>query len=136
MPERQTEAPEAAASFEVPAPIEKPVETAPTATATAAMPAPAAAPISSKDPTVGAIEAIMEDGLGETYQHMNPSLRAKFRREGEKVSAKIAEMVRRSKINVRLVLKLITGWLKIIPGVNRFFLEQEAKIKTDRILKL
>jgi len=27
-------------------------------------------------------------------------------------------------------------WLKILPGVNKFFLEQEAKIKTDKILAL
>jgi hypothetical protein len=27
-------------------------------------------------------------------------------------------------------------WLKLLPGVNRFFLEQEAKIKTDRIIHL
>jgi len=25
--------------------------------------------------------------------------------------------------------------LKLIPGVNKFFLEQEVKIKTDKILK-
>jgi len=28
------------------------------------------------------------------------------------------------------------NWLKLIPGVNKFFLEQEAKIKTDEVLKL
>jgi hypothetical protein len=35
---------------------------------------------------------------------------------------------------VKKILALIRDWLKLIPGVNRFFLEQEAKIKTDKIL--
>jgi hypothetical protein len=33
-------------------------------------------------------------------------------------------------------LKLIREWLLIIPGVNKYFLEQEAKIKTDKIQQL
>ncbi len=67
---------------------------------------------------------------------MNPALRQKFRKEGERVTAQIVEMVRHAKVNARMVLKLLTDWLKLIPGVNHFFLTQEAKIKTDRILKL
>ena len=34
------------------------------------------------------------------------------------------------------IFQLILEWLKLLPGINRFFLEQEAKIKTDRIIHL
>ena len=44
-------------------------------------------------------------------------------------------MVRAYKVKVRDVVHLIREWLLVIPGVNAFFLEQEAKIKTDRILQ-
>jgi hypothetical protein len=37
-------------------------------------------------------------------------------------------------VSTKKIFVLIRAWLKIIPGVNRFFLEQEAKIKTDKIL--
>ena len=45
-------------------------------------------------------------------------------------------MVRQYKVEVKRVLTMLKDWLTSIPGVNRFFLEQEAKIKTDRILEL
>ena len=41
-----------------------------------------------------------------------------------------------TKVKVKKILKLILEWLRILPGINRFFLEQEAKIKTDRIIQL
>ena len=45
-------------------------------------------------------------------------------------------MVRGFRVKVKRVLELIYEWLKTIPGVNKFFLEQEAKIKTDEIMEL
>jgi len=45
-------------------------------------------------------------------------------------------MVGSFKIKARKVLHLIRDWLKIIPGINKYFLEQEAKIKTDKIIEL
>ena len=44
--------------------------------------------------------------------------------------------MQQTKIQVKKIFILIISWLKIIPGVNKFFLEQEAKIKADRILDL
>lgn len=82
------------------------------------------------------VERILEESLGETYASLPPAVQAKFRAEGERVAGRIAVMLRGARVRAREVLELITGWLKIIPGVNRFFLIQEAKIKTDRILAL
>lgn len=104
----------------------------------AVTPAPAAVPAAgpTKDPAVRAVEAVLEEDLGDAFKKMNPDVQQKFRKEGERVTATIVEMMRNAKLNTRLVLKLIVDWLKMIPGVNHFFLTQEAKIKTDRILKL
>jgi hypothetical protein len=41
-----------------------------------------------------------------------------------------------AKFKVKAIVDLIKKWLAIIPGVNKFFLEQEAKIKTDQIIAL
>ena len=133
-PETAQEGPEQRGAFEVPAPVqERAAETA-AAPAAAAAPAPSATP--AKDPTVAAVESVLEEGLADTYKQMPPELRKKFRAEGERVGRELAGMVASLKVKVGQALKLITGWLKMIPGVNRFFLEQEAKIKTDRILAL
>lgn len=83
-----------------------------------------------------AVEAILEEDLGDAFRKMTPEMQAKFRKEGERITAVIVEMVRNAKVNARLVLNMLARWLKMIPGVNRFFLTQEAKIKTDKILKL
>lgn len=134
IPERGIETPETGASFEAPRPA---MEQAPAAAPAPAAPVPApAAPAARKDPTVRGVESILEENLAETYAKMPPALQAKFRKEGERVTAKIVAMVRGAKAKGREVLALVTGWLKLIPGVNKFFLMQEAKIKTDKILLL
>ena len=54
----------------------------------------------------------------------------------EKYFGKMPKGVKGEKVKVKEIVKLIIEWLKIIPGASRYFLEQEAKIKTDKILKL
>jgi hypothetical protein len=80
------------------------------------------------------IENILSDGLGDIYKKMEPTAQFTFKQKGEEVSYKIENMLARGKARAKEILHLIKEWLKKIPGVNRFFLEQEAKIKTDRIL--
>ncbi|WKZ29456.1 MAG: hypothetical protein QY323_01855 [Patescibacteria group bacterium] len=134
IPEQRNEVPETGASFESPTPaVEQPSEPVPAAPVASPAPAPIAAP---KDPSVRAVEAILEEDLGDAFRKMTPEMQAKFRKEGERITAVIVEMVRNAKVNARLVLNMLARWLKMIPGVNRFFLTQEAKIKTDKILKL
>jgi hypothetical protein len=41
-----------------------------------------------------------------------------------------------TKIKVNKIIDLIRRWLKLIPGINKFFLEQEVKIKADKIIRL
>ncbi len=80
------------------------------------------------------IEDILEEDLKELYLAMPPQAQAEFRAKGEQTRSKIRELVRAARVNAKKIFQLIRDWLKMIPGVNRFFLEQEAKIKTDKIL--
>ena len=81
------------------------------------------------------VEKILEDGLGEFVASMPEAPKTRFMQLGQQIAAQIALMVRGYKVKVRTVIHLIREWLLVIPGVNAFFLEQEAKIKTDRILE-
>lgn len=82
------------------------------------------------------VESVLEEDLADTYAKMPPGLQKKFKKEGERVAGRIAEMVRKAKFKAAEALKLVAGWLKMIPGVQKFFLIQEAKIKTDKLMRL
>jgi len=120
-------APERAASKET-APVGAPLPAPPSE------PAPVTPVIA--DPVVFSIEQILSENLSEHYQAMPPEVRAKFKQKGEETVGKLRQMVRGTVIRVKDVLKLIVAWLKIIPGANKYFLEQESKIKADKIIEL
>lgn len=101
-------------------------------------PLPDVAPVAhvsaqSKDPVYLEVEHVLEEGLGPYYQGMNPKLQQLFKSRGETLAASLALMVTVTKVNIGKVVELIRRWLMLIPGVSRFFLEQEAKIRADRI---
>lgn len=104
-------------------------------------PAPAAAvqlsqikPVKDKD--LIAVENILSENLAEAFMQLSPKKQQEFKEEGEKVANTIWQMVESAKIQVRKVITLIKDWLKKLPGLNKFFLEQETKIKTDKIIAL
>jgi hypothetical protein len=80
------------------------------------------------------IEQIMAKDLEPMFEKMTPQQQAKFKKRGEEVAKRIVDMVDKFTFTVKKVLGLIRAWLKIIPGVNRFFLEQSAKIKAEELL--
>lgn len=82
------------------------------------------------------IDAYLSDGLGETFLAMTPIKQKEFKEEGEKTAKKINILLDSTKINLGKIVELIRRWLKLITGVNRFFLDQEAKIKADKIIDL
>ncbi len=90
----------------------------------------------AKSEIVKEIENILSEGLDQVYQNLPATMREQFRKRGEETASKIEQIISHTKIAVKKILTLIFEWLKIIPGVNRFFLEQESKIKTDKILAL
>lgn len=119
--------------------LETAQEAAPTSTgtpATQAALAQEAAPPVEKDPVTQEVEKILEDGLGDYIPDMPDEAREKFIKKGGEVAGEVSGMVRSMNVKVKRVLDLIKDWLLTIPGVNRYFVEQEAKIKTDRIVDL
>lgn len=82
------------------------------------------------------IEHIMEDGLVDAFREMTPVQKQEFKIVGEKTALQIRDIIKGGKIKIKKIFQLLVNWLKIIPGVNRFFIEQEAKIKADKISAL
>lgn len=82
------------------------------------------------------IEKVLEADLGDLYQKLNPQQKTAFKAKGEVTASKITKMIQAAKIKIKKIWRLIRSWLKILPGINRFFLEQEIKIKTDQIIAL
>lgn len=85
---------------------------------------------------IKAIDDILSSGLHEVFLQMSPKKQKEFKTVGEETVVKIVALLDQTKVKVDKIINLIRKWLKIIPGVNKFFLEQEAKIKADRIIKL
>lgn len=146
-------APEAAGPLAVPETAsERPAETEATATAAEVeqtveraaadqervrtAPSPIAAPPPAKDPLLASVERTLEAGLQDAYLAMTPPERLRFRTAGERAAARIGAMLAGGHLKFKLIWKLIRDWLKTLPGASRFFVEQEAKIKTDRIIHL
>ncbi|MFA4943062.1 MAG: hypothetical protein WC564_05520 [Patescibacteria group bacterium] len=82
------------------------------------------------------IDAILSDGLADIYLNLSPQKQVEFRTSGEEAVKKINGLLSQTKVKIRQIVDIIKRWLTIIPGLNKFFLEQEAKIKADKIIKL
>ncbi|MFA6393360.1 MAG: hypothetical protein WCW25_00590 [Patescibacteria group bacterium] len=80
------------------------------------------------------VEKIMEENIEKIFLSLSPKKQAEFKIAGERTAAEINGLLEKGKATMKKVIDLIKKWLLIIPGVNRFFLEQEAKIKADKIL--
>jgi hypothetical protein len=109
---------------------ERKLEQAKSATAT-----PATQPV-VKDDLTREVEEVLEEGLGDVFATLPPPAKLKFKEKGEQAAREIAEMVRTLKVKFRRALELIRDWLLTIPNSNKFFLEQEAKIKVDKIMQI
>ena len=82
------------------------------------------------------IESIMEKDIEEIYIQMPLSQQIKFKIKGEEIAIKINQLLSKTKFKVKKIIQLIKKWLSVIPGCNKFFLEQSSKIKADEIIKL
>ncbi len=138
--ERTLESPEASWEQLLETPAEQSTETAPIAkelkpepvkTAPAATVAPAPLNV-----LLRSVEGILQEDLSEVYGKMSPEKQQEFKQVGEETVSKITKLLQAAKVKVREIFSLIFKWLSLIPGVNKFFLEQEAKIKTDQVLAL
>lgn len=121
------------------APLERPVadgtphQEVPTAVPSAA--APSSTPI-KKSLLLQNIEGVLEEDLLELYKALTPSQRKQFKTEGERAARAIERLFKKAAVTVMEIIRLIRRWLRLLPGVNIFFIEKEAKIKAERILAL
>ncbi len=82
------------------------------------------------------IESILANGLADLYIKMPADKQQEFKLAGEQTAHKINSLLDQAKVKIKEIIDLIRKWLLIIPGVNKFFLEQEAKIKADEVMRL
>ena len=82
------------------------------------------------------IESILANGLDDLYIKMPADKQQEFKLAGEQTANKINSLLDQAKVKVKEIIDLIRKWLLIIPGVNKFFLEQEAKIKADEVMRI
>lgn len=82
------------------------------------------------------IEEIMSGDLVEEYKKMTFKEQKKFKEVGEETANRIKKLLIKSKVNIKKIINLLVKWLKLIPGVNKYFLEQEAKIKADKLIDI
>ncbi len=95
--------------------------------------APSSLPVTSLQSEV---ESILQEDLAELYRELSPVDQQVFKIKGEEVAGKITVLIKSVKVRIQDIMELIMGWLKMLPGVKNYFLEQEAKIKAEKILKL
>lgn len=89
-----------------------------------------------KDDFMVKIEKILEEGLEDAYRELSPAEQQEFKIKGEETAWEIKQAVQKAKVRVKEIFLLIVKWLSMLPGVNNFFAEQEAKIKADKIISL
>jgi hypothetical protein len=78
----------------------------------------------------------MAEGLEDAYKEMDPALQQRFKKTGEETANAISKLLQQSKIQVKKIVTLLLRWLRLIPRVNPYYLEQQAKIKADAIVAL
>lgn len=82
------------------------------------------------------VENILAEGMDSVFLSLDAGTQKIFKTKGEEISSKITHLLLQTKVKIKEITNLILEWLRIIPQVNRHYLEQEAKIKTEKILKI
>ncbi len=82
------------------------------------------------------IETVLEQDLEKLYLAMDYKSQMRFKKAGEETTKTINSLLGKGKCTARKIVQIIKKWLSLIPGINKFFLEQEAKIKTDKIMNM
>lgn len=83
-----------------------------------------------------AIDIILSEGLDEIFLKMKPEEQKAFKKKGEETVSKISALLNSAKVKINKIVALIREWLSMVKGINKFFLEQEVKIKADKVLRL
>ncbi|MBT4209913.1 MAG: hypothetical protein HOE19_03305 [Candidatus Komeilibacteria bacterium] len=82
------------------------------------------------------VDNILSHDMDEVFLSLDAGTQRAFKIKGEETAIKITELLMKAKVKAKEITMLILEWLRIIPQVNKHYLEQEAKIKTDSILDI
>jgi hypothetical protein len=82
------------------------------------------------------IEEILSQDLEIFTEKLSPIEKKKFEIKTEETAGAIEKIINSAKIASQKILNIIKRFLRLLKGVNRFFIEKESKIKTDKILDL
>lgn len=96
----------------------------------------AIAPQTSESPLYHSVERVLEEDLADVYFQLPKGEQAAFKKKGEATASAISRLLTAAKVKIKEVFKLILGWLSLIPHADKYFLEQEAKIKTDKLMAI
>lgn len=89
-----------------------------------------------KSPLRHDIEKILEEDLRFLYLELSPERQLIFRQQGELTASRLEYLLSHAKIKIDYFVYLIRRWLALIPRINQYFLEQESKIKAEKVLFL
>lgn len=82
------------------------------------------------------VEQVLAQDMDNIFLSLDVSQQIAFKKRGEETSYQIVKLLSKGTAPLKKIVNLIVAWLRVIPNVNRFYLEQEAKIKADKIMKL
>lgn len=93
-------------------------------------------PVSAADQQLQQVEQVLAEGLQEIFASLPPAEQQKFKAAGEKAAQEVAGLLGQVKVKISAIVDVIRRWLSTLPGVNKFFVEQEAKIKAQKLVSL
>jgi len=89
------------------------------------------------------IEGILAKELEPLFEGLPSERQIEFKTAGEGLAMEIEQLLLKfknmpgvaGKVPVHKIVEMIAVWLRTLPGVNKHYIEQASKIKTDEILR-
>jgi len=82
------------------------------------------------------VESILSNNMDKVFLEMDANTQQVFRVKGEETAKQITILLQKAKVKTKQIIDLIVTWLRIIPRVNKHYIEQEAKIKAELIMQM
>lgn len=98
--------------------------------------APMPIPIGAEQEQLQRIESVLSEGLHDIFVALPPVEQQKFKVAGEQAAREVQGLLGQVKVQVGKIIDVLRRWLGTLPGVNKYFVEQEAKIKAQKLVGL
>lgn len=89
-----------------------------------------------KEVSLEDIEQVLQMGLEGMYKDFPDSKKQEFKSKGEVTAQRAFDLLNRSHPKPGKITKMIKSWLSTAPDLSDFFVEQEAKTKTDKLMHI